>query len=88
MTHKFKPGDKVRIRHSHTVSEVLTTAVSKLWFVDGGEGHPDNYELAEPSVTHRELREVLEELKQRDSANTSWSAALEAYFFQLTGEQP
>jgi hypothetical protein len=62
-----------------------------LYFEDGGCGLVDNFELVEPVVTHRELREVLEQLTKntlQNDFNAGWNDALDAFFTQATGEQP
>lgn len=62
MTHEFKLGDKVRVK---TEARTVKTAEQRgapqwLTFGDGSAGWSDNFELVEPSITHRELREVCE----------------------------
>lgn len=98
MTHEFKPGDKVRLK---TETRTVRIAENKggewqLLHLDGGDtAYSLAFELVEPSVTHRELREVLEELKRptvrgtlNATSNQIWNDALDAFFTQATGEQP
>lgn len=88
MSEKFKKGDVIRAAQTFVVSEVKDTGLLRVEENSHGllYAEPDLVELVEPTVTHSELREVLTELKQRDPGNTAWSAALDAFFFQLTGE--
>jgi hypothetical protein len=64
MTREFQPGDKVSLpRHIRTVKTVEqhnAVGLRMLYFEDGSCGLVDNFELVEPVVTHRELREVCE----------------------------
>jgi hypothetical protein len=94
MTHEFKPGDKVRLK-----AETRTVRMAEnkggewqLLHLDGGDtAYSLAFELVEPSVTHRELREVLEELTKttlKNDFNAGWNDALDAFFTQATGEQP
>lgn len=93
MTREFKPGDKVRL---HPMIRIVKTAEQRgdpqwLTFENGSAGWSSNFEFIEPSVTHRELREVLEELTKttlQNDFNAGWNDALDAFFTQATGEQP
>jgi hypothetical protein len=58
MTNEFKPGDQVRPVFQHTVTEVTDSGL--LRFEDGHLWLSKNFELVEPSITHREIREVCE----------------------------
>ena len=93
MTHKFKPGDKVRTKAIvRTVRCVDRNGPGPLLhFEDNLVARPQNVELVEPVVTHRKLREVLEELTKttlQNDFNAGWNDALDAFFTQATGEQP
>jgi hypothetical protein len=97
MSREFQPGDKVSLpRHIRTVKTVEqhnSVGLRLLYFDDGGCGLVDNFEIVEPSVTHRKLREVLTELRRNNEPDanreqmSAWNAALEAFFLQLTGER-
>ncbi len=95
MSREFQPGDKVslprQVRTVKTVEPHNSVGLRLLYFEDGSCGLVDNFELAEPVVTHRELREVLEELTKttlQNDFNAGWNDALDAFFTQATGEQP
>jgi hypothetical protein len=60
MSHEFKPGDKVRPKATVRIDEITDTGLLKFENNSIFFGEPDLYELAEPSVTHCELREVCE----------------------------
>ena len=89
MTHEFKPGDKVRLKAICLIVDKQADHVVHLR--DGTWTYAVELELVEPSVTHRELREVLEELTKttlQNDFNAGWNDALDAFFTQATGEQP
>ena len=62
MTREFKPGDQVSLpRHIRTVKTAERQGDPQwLTFENGSAGWSSNFELAEPYITHRELREVCE----------------------------
>jgi hypothetical protein len=62
MSHEFKPGDKVRTKTIvRTVRCVdLNGPDPLLHFEDNLVARPQNVELVEPCVSHREIREVCE----------------------------
>jgi RNA polymerase-interacting CarD/CdnL/TRCF family regulator len=89
MTHEFKPGDKVSLpRHIRTVKTVEhhnSVGLRLLYFVDGGCGLVDNYELVEPVVTHGQLRKVLTESKHAESSART-RRLISRIYETLTGE--